>query len=149
MRKLDNKSENLVLADAWGNVIDQVLYSDSSPWPTEADGHGPFLQLKNLDSDNSLAENWTTSNDLVGVKEFYENQNIVIYPNPTLGKIHITLSENANSCQILNLTGNVVEEIVVSSPRLELDLNHLPSGVYLIKVQMVDGKMDYKKVVKH
>lgn len=28
-RKLSNKSENLVLADAWGNVIDQVHYSDS------------------------------------------------------------------------------------------------------------------------
>ena len=148
MRKLDNKSENLVLADAWGNIIDQVHYSDSLPWPMEADGQGPFLQLKNLDSDNSMAENWTTSYNLVGVKEFSENRNIVSYPNPTSGKIHITLPENATCCQILNLTGNVVEKTVVSRARFELDLSYLPSGVYLIKVQMADGKTAYGKVVK-
>ena len=147
MRKLDNKSENLVLVDAWGNIIDQVHYSDSLPWPIEADGHGPFLQLKNLGSDNSLAENWTTSNDLLGVKDFSENHNIV-YPNPTSGKMYVVLAETPIRCQILNLTGNVVAETAVSSSRFELDLSLLPSGVYLIKVQMADGKLTYGKFVK-
>ena len=149
MRKLDNKSENLVLADAWGNIIDQVHYADSAPWPTEADGEGPFLQLKDLDSDNSLAENWSISDDLTRTKEFYDNQNITIYPNPTSGKVSMALPETPIRCQILNLTGNVVEETAVSSARFELDLGHLPSGLYLIKIIMVDGKSTYGKVVKH
>ena len=149
MRKLDNKSENLVLADAWGNVIDQVHYADSLPWPTEADGEGPFLQLKDLDSDNSLAENWTTSVDLTGIKELSDNQNIVIYPNPTLGKMHVVLSENAIRCQIVDLMGNVLQEISPSSPRFELDLSGLPSGMYLIKTILADGQSTYGKLVKH
>jgi hypothetical protein len=149
MRKLDNKSENLVLADAWGNIIDQVHYSDSEPWPTEADGYGPFLQLKNLDSDNSLAENWTTSNDLIGVKDIVANQGFAVYPNPTSDKIYVVLAETPVHCQILSLTGNVVAETTVSSTWFGLDLSHLPSGVYLIKVQMADGKLNYKKLVKH
>ena len=149
MRKLDNKSENLVLVDAWGNIIDQVHYADTLPWPTEADGEGPFLQLKDLDSDNSLAENWTIGDDLTGVKDIVDNQNFIVYPNPTSGKVYVTLSETPVRCQILNLTGNVVEETVVSSTRFEIDLGDLSSGLYLIKIIMADGKSTYGKVVKH
>lgn len=147
MRKLDNKSENLVLADAWGNIIDQVQYSDSEPWPMEADGNGPFLELKDLDSDNSLAENWTISYDLTGIEE--RPQVLThLYPNPTSGMIRITLSENAIRCQIVDLMGNMLQETSPSSPDFELDLSGLPSGMYLVKLQFADGKMAFKKVVK-
>ena len=148
-RKLSNKSENLVLADAWGNIIDMVCYSDSDPWPSEADGNGSYLQLKNLDSDNSLAENWTTSNDLIGVNEIVYNQGFAVYPNPTSDKIYVVLTETPVHCQILSLTGNVITETTVSNTRFGLDLSNLPSGVYLIKVQMVDGKLTYEKVIKY
>ena len=147
-RKLSNKSENLVLADAWGNIIDQVHYSDSLPWPTEADGEGPYLQLKDLDSDNSLAENWSTGNDLTGTNEFADNQNIALYPNPTSGKIHIVLSEKATYCQIIGWMGNVLQETSPSSPDFDLELGGLPSGMYLVKVQFADGRTAFRKVVK-
>ena len=147
-RKLSNKSENLVLADAWGNIIDQVHYSDSLPWPMEADGEGPYLELKDLDSDNSLAENWTTGNDLTEIDKFIENQNIALYPNPTSGKIHIALSENVIHCQIIGLMGNVLQETSLSNSNFDLDLSGLPSGMYLIKLLMADGKSAYRKVVK-
>ena len=147
-RKLSNKSENLVLADAWGNIIDQVQYSDSLPWPMKADGEGPYLELKDLDSDNSLAENWTTGNDLTKIDKFIENQNIALYPNPTSGKIHIALSENAIHCQIVGLMGIVLQEIFPSNPDFELDLSGLPSGMYLVKVQFADGRIAFRKVIK-
>lgn len=147
-RKLDNKSENLVLADAWGNIIDQVHYSDSLPWPMEADGEGPYLELKDLDSDNSLPENWGIGDDLTKIDKFIENQNIALYPNPTSGKIHIALSENAIHCQIIGLMGNVLQETSPSSPDFELDLSGLPSGMYLVKVQFADGRIAFRKVVK-
>ena len=147
-RKLDNKSENLVLADAWGNIIDQVHYSDSLPWPMEADGYGPYLELKDLDSDNSLPENWTIGNDLTSIDKFIENQDIAIYPNPTSGKIRIALLENATHCQIVGLMGNILQETSPSGPDFELDLSGLPTGMYLVKMQFADGRMAFRKVVK-
>lgn len=147
-RKLDNKSENLVLADAWGNIIDQVHYSDSLPWPMEADGEGPYLELKDLDSDNSLAENWGIGDDLTKIDKFIENQNIALYPNPTSGKIHIALSENAIHCQIIGLMGNVLQETSPSNSNFDLDLSSLLSGMYLVKMQFADGRITFKKVVK-
>ena len=148
MRKLDNKSENLVLVDAWGNIIDQVHYADTLPWPTEADGNGPFLQLKDLDSDNSLPESWTTSYDLTG---FEERQSVLthLYPNPTTGKVYVELEGSPISCQVMNLMGNVIKEMAISSAQFEIDLSRLPSGMYLIKAQMADGTTAYEKVVKY
>ena len=147
-RKLSNKSENLVLADAWGNIIDQVHYSDSLPWPMEADGNGPYLELKDLDSDNSLAENWTVGDDLTRIQEGETAVTVHLYPNPTSGKVFVELPETPVCCQIMSLTGLVLKETSVSSPRFELDLNSLPSGMYLMKLQMADGKSTFGKVVK-
>ncbi len=148
MRKLDNKSENLVLADAWGNIIDQVQYSDSEPWPTEADGNGPFLQLKDLDSDNSLAENWTIEDDLTVVKEIVDSQNFIIYPNPTSSKVCVALSVKPDYCHVVDLMGRDVLEIIPSNSVFDFDLSHLPSGIYIIKVLMGDDGTLWKKVVK-
>ena len=114
----------------------------------EADGNGPYLQLNDLNSDNSLPENWTIGDDLTRINEFAENQNIALYPNPTSGKIHIALSENAIHCQIVGLMGNVLQETSPSNPDFELDLSGLPSGMYLVKVQFADGKMAFRKVIK-
>ena len=42
-------------------MMDSVVYDDSPPWPTEPDGNGATLSLKNPDLDNSLGENWAAS----------------------------------------------------------------------------------------
>lgn len=60
-RNLSNKSQKLALADPYGTIVDYVDYNDSAPWPTAADGTGPYLSLINLNSDNALAASWTTS----------------------------------------------------------------------------------------
>ena len=147
-RNLSNQSENLVLADAWGNVIDEVCYSDSLPWPMEADGNGPFLQLKNLDFDNSLAENWMLGYELTGVKAYAENAAFLLFPNPTVGAVHVVTTEQADRCQVFDLMGNLLQEAVPTSLTIDMDLSRLPSGMYLIKVQMANGEIGWQKVIK-
>jgi len=63
-RRLDNAGDNIVLQNASGVLIDVVGYSDGShpvgadPWPSEADGVGPSLELHSADSDNALVDSW-------------------------------------------------------------------------------------------
>ena len=147
-RKLSNKSENLVLADAWGNVIDEVHYYDSEPWPSEADGNGPYLELKDLNFDNSLAESWTTGNDLTGVTERPGASQARLFPNPTSGLVRVEMTEPAITCQMVNMMGSVVMETAVTGTQFDLDLGRLAAGVYLMKITMADGKPAYEKVVK-
>ena len=147
-RKLSNKSENLVLADAWGNIIDEVYYYDSEPWPTEPDGNGPYLELKNLDSDNSLAENWTFCDDLTHVLDLSSAYSIEVYPNPAKDRIRIHTNETVISCQIVDLLGRVVAKSSPMQPDFELNLDNLTQGMYLLKTQTLDGRMLLSKFVK-
>ena len=53
--------ELLRLFNSEGELVDFVIYDDSDPWPVEPDGNGPTLELIDPFSDNTLAENWSTS----------------------------------------------------------------------------------------
>lgn len=55
---LQNSSENIVLNDASGAVVDMVTYEDGGSWPSAADGSGPSLVLCDIDADNSDPINW-------------------------------------------------------------------------------------------
>ena len=42
-------------------TIDVLTYRDESPWPTEADGEGRSIELRDLAMDNDYAESWQPS----------------------------------------------------------------------------------------
>jgi hypothetical protein len=58
---LNNTSEGITLVDSNGSIADDVVYSDSAPWPTSADGGCPSLELIDPSLDNSDAANWQAS----------------------------------------------------------------------------------------
>nr|WP_286276081.1 PKD domain-containing protein [Naasia aerilata] len=59
--KLKNSTEPITLVDAAATTIDKVTYADTAPWPGAPDGTGPSLELRDLFSDNTLAESWGPS----------------------------------------------------------------------------------------
>ncbi len=146
-RHLSNKDENLVLADAWGNIIDEVHYFDDDPWPWQADGEGPYLELKDLDSDNSLAENWIIGHYL-NTNEFIESQQVAVFPNPVKNTVHVETREVIIDGQLIDLTGNVVMHFNPSASDFRLDLGNLADGLYLLKMQVADGQIVFGKIVK-
>lgn len=146
-RKLSNKDENIVIADAWGNVIDEVHYYDSEPWPTEPDGLGPYLQLIDLDADNSLAENWVTAVYYDNVQEF-SNDNAIIYPNPSDGIVNITSEREFSSFQLFDIHGNLLTTNDLSDKNATIDIKNLASGIYILKIQYLDNTFQYYKIIK-
>ncbi len=132
-RKLSNKSEKIVLADAWGNVIDEVHYSDSEPWPTEPDGNGPYLKLIDLELDNSLAENWTYSTEYDNADEISDSQ-LLIFPNPSSGNIII---ESNGIVTITNIHG----QTILTKQIVDRETVTLPKGVYFVTINNKTGKV--------
>jgi len=51
------------LYDPDENLVDQVNYDDDDPWPIEADGSGPTLELINPNEDNEIPVNWSSSDN--------------------------------------------------------------------------------------
>ena len=151
-RTLSNKSQHLVLADAWGNIIDEVQYADTLPWPKEADGNGPYLELIDLDLDNSLPENWTLGYDLTKISEIANNQ-FNVYPNPTKGilfveTLHTMSLTQSSKYHITNLIGQTVLSGSLTAETQQIDISRLPSGIYILNLRIKDGSVSHRKIIK-
>lgn len=146
-RHLDNKSERLVLADAWGNIIDEVTYADTLPWPVSADGHGDFLILIDPDLDNALPESWMAADNFVGIPERPHSPTLTVSPNPTTGVVRITSDKPMTSVTVTDAQGRVMSN--ETGPDITtIDLNSYPSGLYLVKAVTYDGITRLAKVIK-
>ena len=150
-RNLSNKLEKIVLADAFGNVIDSVRYQDSLPWPAEADGNGYFLHLADINSNNSLAENWTFSSNLsVGVNDEQLSQSVNVYPNPASTIITIDGEQNQiNSFELFDLSGRkMISSNEINLNHFPVDIRNLLPGIYFIKLNCNMGESIIKKFSK-
>ena len=58
---LRNSGELVRLFDSDGLLVDSVTYQDDSPWPVEADGDGPTLELLHYSLDNADPMQWRAS----------------------------------------------------------------------------------------
>jgi len=145
-RNLSNKSERLLLVDAFGNVIDDVTYTDTYPWSTDADGNGSFLTLSDVNSDNSLAENWRTSQVLNATTDISGTHGIQLYPVPADNEISIISGQKVTQYVICDLTGKVLLSGTDTSQAI--DISSLHSTIYLLKMRLEDGSSVVRKFVK-
>jgi hypothetical protein len=149
-RKLSNSSQKLTLADAFGNVIDEVEYSDQAPWP-DADGNGYSLKLIDPDLDNALGSNWVASDEpittnIVAVEEDAD-KNLQVYPNPVTRTLKITSTAVLDGVQLRDAKGQQLVTAAGGSNSLTLNMEHYSKGVYLLTV-VSRGKVVVKKIVK-
>lgn len=145
-RNLSNNSQKLVLADAWGNVIDVVEYDDDAPWPN-ADGNGSYLLLINTSLDNSLASSWVASSANLGVDDTML-ANTSIYPNPTAGVLQVSAVDTIDRVDFFDVGGRIVRSVAGSANVLTIELGGLEKGVYLAVIRSSNGKNATHKVVK-
>lgn len=81
---LNNTSETITLKDLYGEIIDQVTYSDHMPWDSLADGTGPSLTLCDPNSNNALPEFWKSSTEFAAVNAANDS----IFATPGTGCIN-------------------------------------------------------------
>lgn len=133
-RDLSNSSQNIVLADGYGNVIDAVYYKDKSPWP-DADGSGSYLLLNDTSLDNSLAENWSLSADVEETSGVSKVNKIVrIYPNPVSSQLNITTNTVAEAIEVYDLAGKKLFNSVINDVSFKINFDGFESGLYIVKI---------------
>jgi hypothetical protein len=121
----------------------------------------PVLDSAIIFSSDSVSLNYSPSNifnifsctghvGLPAEEEVYE-ENFVVFPNPTTGEITVrgNLENSIKAIEILNLIGEkvLVRKNPIGSSEIQVDLNGLSSGVYLLQV-ISDEKVWRGKVVK-
>ncbi len=147
-RQLSNSGEQLVLSDAFGNVIDFVEYADASPWP-DADGNGSYLKLAELTLDNSLPESWIASNDIIlSVETPSAEIKFLVYPNPAREILNVEADSDISSISIYDIRGSHLMNIRYESSRCTVDVSSLAPGTYIVRVFTADGSQSVKFVKK-
>lgn len=149
-RKLSNSSEDIVLVDGFGNVIDEVTYNDEAPWPDQADGNGAFLQLADINADNSLAENWGAMVDFNNLSNKGKvSSRILVYPNPVSSLLYVSLTNGRKieKVNIYDLSGKLILSYSSSEKRDVFDLEPLNSGVYVIEIK-TDSSIFTERIIR-
>lgn len=143
-RNLSDKSENLVMCDPFGNVIDNVCYLDTVPWP-DADGNGYYLKLTDPDLDNNDPANWVASRDvLTSTGSIVENHDLIIYPNPATEVLNIESREIMETITIHDIYGRKHSSAEPHSDNYIMRISDLPSGIYILSVETAGGKSTRK-----
>jgi len=111
---------------------------------------------------NTFANEWDFDNDFVtgdmalyakwelqdGI-ENYAGSAVHVYPNPTTGKLRITNYElRIEGIEIFDIYGRKISSHhLITTSSNQIDISHLPEGVYFVKIQTEAGEV-VKKVVK-
>jgi hypothetical protein len=81
-----------------------------------------------------------------------DNPEIALYPNPTSGEFQIKSSKNQilnGKLEITDLLGNKIMDVnqAPGTMHLELDISHLPAGIYFIRINL-ESQAIVKKIIK-
>lgn len=71
---------------------------------------------------------------LTSIKAEQKEQSIEIYPNPTNDFVHITGLNQRSTIQVFSILGTEVKQHHANSAEETLSLQHLPAGVYFVKI---------------
>lgn len=150
-RTLSNTSEELILCDAFGNVVDYVKYENAAPWPTAANGTGAHLKLKGLSYDNSLASSWVAAtNNAVSTEELLNDNQTSVYPNPTTSQLNVSSSNLILKYELYDELGRMVlSESNVQANNLSINLSNLSANTYILKVTSNNQSSVFHKVIKY
>lgn len=157
--KLGNSGDALFLTDATGVVADSVRYSDAPPWPSEPDGDGWSLELKDPLLDNADPRSWRPSTYLGGSPQGPNSIRtgvqaevpvsafeLSVYPNPVRGapSVGVALPEPGELVvEVFDTVGRRVSKSVpaffgIGRHTLSDVVPPGAAGVYLVRVTL-DG----------
>ncbi len=86
-----------------------------------------YYRIKQIDTDGSAAYT-----NVVAVKFAYEFNHA--YPNPTEGMLYVSSDTSGQRLEIRDLFGRLLYEGQTEEETTHLDIQHLPSGMYVLKI---------------
>lgn len=143
-RNLSDSGEKLTLVDAFGNIIDIVEYSDSSPWP-DADGNGKYLQLADVNLDNNDPYNWIASDNIItSDNPPYDTMKPVVFPNPVSDILRVQSGYVMQYATIYDMYGRLISSEQINSTDHLIDVSKFAPGLYIIRIESFDKLYHFK-----
>jgi predicted dienelactone hydrolase len=129
----------------------QTSYDAYTPWMDFylKENAVALVNFENFTENDSRVQATTNCSNTVNLYD--ENQlevNLILHPNPTHETLSISLENSqAQKGMIIDQLGRIVMEFVLSDAYVELNLSHLPNGLYFVELQQNGIKFN-KKFIK-
>jgi hypothetical protein len=153
MRYYNDIDGNLATGNNFMLVSDNYLGFNSGAYSSFA--------IADLDNDGNL--NMITGHDLGGLLHFESDPNsniglfeskmefdFSLFPNPNNGIFTIMTPDNSHKkMQITDLSGQVIFQDEFGANQTTVSVNHLPKGIYFVRISNDKGLMRAKKIIIH
>ncbi|SNS70100.1 Por secretion system C-terminal sorting domain-containing protein [Ekhidna lutea] len=80
---------------------------------------------------------------IIEILSLQDQPNVIIYPNPTSGRVNISTQENISEMQLQSINGRTIEK---NNGEL-LDFSDLKSGLYILKCTIKGKVYDFRLIV--
>ena len=108
--------------------------------------YGVSLWVSNENGENELIKEDYIQVDISGI-DSYANIPVVVFPNPTTGKVNVTSDQKIHSIEFINQYGQVIYHIDNPANTTTTDLSNFPDGLYIVKVYLSDKSMVFRLVL--
>ena len=110
---------------------------------TFRDEYGHLCESQPAPNAEDPSIDWAEVCDTWSISEIDENKNLILYPNPTTGKVTVVGVE-ASEVMVYNALGQLVKTVRGTN---EIDLSRLAEGVYLLRIADAEGRNHTARVV--
>lgn len=144
------------------SIDDSYIWSFAPTSDTGFVHFGVFIDNDNDYDPQRLQYSWLLKTDkhgctaegceTIGLKEKPANElRIEVYPNPSSGKFVLDIVAEAMpeklQAQVYDAVGNRVYETMLQNNRSEIDISHLPSGMYMLHLKNNNGLIHTQKLL--
>ena len=110
---------------------------------TFRDEYGHLCESQPAPNAEDPSIDWAEVCDTWSISEIVENKNLILYPNPTSGKVTVVGVE-ASEVMVYNALGQLVKTVRGTN---EIDVADLMEGVYLVRIMDAEGRNYTERVV--
>jgi hypothetical protein len=142
--KISASGEFVLLLDPVDTtIVDVVEFGEQETdisYGRYPNGTGDFqIMPPTFNAENSLT---------VGITDYVNDSfDINVFPNPSQGFITVSANVNISEIHIYNMAGILMHSNYQEGVRLNVDLSNLNSGMYYVKVQDVNARVQMKKII--
>lgn len=130
---------------------DGTLTGNHNPGPsyTSTDNSGAItIKFVSDNSGNTYGWEGNVDCDSMGVNDVADSNEITIYPNPATNVLNIVSQKlTIESVKLTDTSGRMVVTNQLNKMNTQLNIDHLPKGVYMLNIKVGD-KTITKKIIK-
>lgn len=106
-----------------------------------------FWSVKSIDASKKYSDKSQERElAILGVADV-KNTNVSIFPNPVKDVLNVKSTSKIKSHKVYNISGQIVNARLISDSTI--DFSHLGKGVYVVEIQLENGKKTTQKIIKN